>query len=88
MLHLVSKIATSDGIGSRRTKRAGDSIKSVQVIKKDILEPFKRAYPWYFHLEADGLTPLSPPIAPGFMAVIDQDSSMVQPFPREEDEDF
>ena len=44
-------------------------MKIVQVIKRDMLDPFKKMYPWFFKLNDDG-TAMVPPKPKTFMDVI------------------
>ena len=59
ILQLIERIAGSDGVSTGRNKRRlpGEDIKIVNIIKADMLEPFKKRYPWYFRDELNLETP-------------------------------
>lgn len=51
ILQLVERVAQSEGVCTRRNMRPGESIKIVNILKADMMEPFKKRYPWYFRDE-------------------------------------
>lgn len=48
VLFLIERIANSEGVCTRRNKRPGESIKIVNVLKAEMIEPFKKRYAWHF----------------------------------------
>ncbi len=73
VLKIVQRIAKSRGVCSRRLKSPGGEIKIVQIMKNEILDPFKKSYPWFFKLDPHG-RPFSPPRPKTFMDVIASES--------------
>ena len=73
VLKVVQRISKSNGVCSRRLKPPGGEIKIVQIMKNEILNPFKKAYPWFFKLDNNG-RPLSPLRPKTFMDVIASES--------------
>ena len=57
ILQLVERVAQSEGVCTRRNTRPGESIKIVNILKADMMEPYKKRYPWYFRDELNLETP-------------------------------
>lgn len=67
----MEKIASSEGVCSRRLKTPGDEVKQVKGIinKEEMLAPFKKLHPWYFKLDERG-RPIQVPKPKTFMEII------------------
>jgi hypothetical protein len=48
MLCFIERLANSEGIYKRIKRNANDAIKCNLMDKKDLLEPFRHKYSWYF----------------------------------------